>query len=224
MPTTTEELMRSVEKSNEFVRGTRKSLDDALAAHIKKVDVSREQLLTMTTRPAFSLYDDVLHSKTSLKPAIDPADGTRTKWVPVPIDVGTGVHFYPVEGALTLVYLSRCITVAPGHYEDPKYSKDVSATNTQYVIANDAATSDQINARLEALGRQPQRCGSWSNITDIFKAEAVRVPGVHAYSRLFVRFINRGARSGDVPQNVLNYGGDTTFRVHKVLHYPKIIL
>lgn len=224
MPTTTEELMQATEKANAFVRGTRKSLDDALAAHIKSVNVSREQLLTMTTQPDFSLYDNALHSKTSLKPEIDPDDDTRTKWMPVPIQSASGVYFYPSEGALTFVYTTFCQTTQPGHYEDPQYSKDVSATNTQFVFANASANSEQINARLEALGRQPQKCGGWWSGTRVYRAEAVRVPDLHPYSRLFMRFVNRGARSGDVPQNVLKYGGNASFAVHKVLQYPNIIL
>lgn len=216
--------MLATEKANEHVRGTRDALTAALNEHIKTVDVSREQLLTMTTQPNFALYDNVLHSKTSLEPVLDPDDDTRTQWIPVPIDLNRGVHFYPKEGALTLVYLGYCLRYTPGRYEDPQFSGDVSQTGQQFVFANDTASSSQINERIGTIGREPQFCGTWSNRTSIVRAEAVVVPGLHPYSRLFVRFVNRGARNGDAPQNVLNWGGDAPFKVHQVLHYPQIIL
>ena len=128
---------------------------------------------------------------------------------------------YPSEGHLTKVHTTYCHYSCPGHYETPQYSKDHSETRTEFVLANYQASSAQINARLQEINHQPPRCGGWWAGARVYDAVSVRVPDLHPYSRLFVRFTNAGL-DGKPAQPVLQYGGNPSVSVERVINYPHI--
>ena len=201
------------------VSGKMGQIDARVAAKAQEVDDAILNLGNSHANQIVSYYDNERHSQTSIAATIDPADETKTQWVKVPT-TQVGYHMYPYEGRLTKVHTSFCYTYYAGYNEDPPYSNDTSATYVQFVLANDAATSEQINQRLEQLGKTPARCGGWWDGARVYDAVSVNIADCHPYSRLWVRWINRGVKGP--AQNVMTYGGNPSFSVVKVINYPLI--
>lgn len=166
-------------------------------------------------------YGNVDHNKAELlgnDMAKVSADETVSKWVLVGQNFDGKAKGYFVEGNLVIVHLDRAVSAPPGY---PLYLTDWSTTYMQFVIANESATSDAIDARLGALGITPDFVGVWSNNADSIRTTAVRVPGEHPYSQLFVRYVNRNTYDPQKrkPQNILNFGGAGLFAIDHVAAY-----
>ncbi|WMO14314.1 hypothetical protein [Pseudoalteromonas piscicida] len=170
-------------------------------------------------------YDRADHSKSSLNIEAEPEAPHISKWVKVPIAT-QGYYTYPAPQTLTKVHLTRNYSYAPGHYNEPEqYSTDWSRTYTQFILANAEANSDQINAEVERLGLQPRSIGGWNACATTKTIDTIKLHGLHPYSMLFVRFVNilpSPVSSDKTPQNIVEFGGNATFAVDRVINYPRI--
>ena len=223
MPTSTEqiaELIKSNTALKGYFEGVRSAIDRKVADAERRMDDAITDLAKSHASVIISYYDSSRHSLSSLAPPIDPYDPTKTQWVTLPT-TGTTYYMYPSEGHLTKVHTTYCSYTWPGHYQDPQYSKDHSATRTQFVLANYQATSEQICKRLDEINQQPPTCGGWWAGARVYDTVSVQIPGLHRYSRLFVRFVNVG-RDGKPAQNVLDYGGNPSVSVDRVINYQHI--
>ena len=152
-----------------------------------------------TGNPAFAYYDGQLINQ-SYGMSVDPNDPYATLWTPVPGKATGYNHFYPSENTHCVAYLRRgTATASNGYYEDPQFATVAAQSNFQLCFANDAATSDEINAELAATGQSPDYLGSWWDGSWIGRIGAVRVDGHHPYSRLYMRIVNREAPNNTNP-------------------------
>ncbi|RXJ70656.1 hypothetical protein CS022_22585 [Veronia nyctiphanis] len=214
------DLVKATNKLTDSVDGKISYINSEVGKARKQVDDAIKNLARSHSDVIISYYDNTRHSLKSLAPPIDPKDPTKTEWVLFPTS-GTTFYMYPAEGKLTKVHTTYCSYSRPGHYETPQYSKDKSETKTEFVLANYKATSEQINDRLRATNQTPPRCGGWWAGARVYDAPSVRIPGLHPYSRLFVRFSNYGYK-GASPQNVLQYGGSPSVSVDRVINYHRV--
>ncbi|MDP4488751.1 hypothetical protein QDG88_12525 [Pseudoalteromonas piscicida] len=171
-----------------------------------------------------SYYDQVAHSKASLGVVADPEDESCSEWVLVPT-TSIGYHIYPTVGALTKIHLVNGYSYSPGYSETPQYERDWSVTYMQFVFANSAATSAEINEQLNANSVSVRNFGGWWNGASTGSIPVLKFSQHHPYSRLFVRFINRTyapAATSKPPQNIVEFGGNATFAVDRVINYPRI--
>ena len=220
-------VQKNTKKTAEYCDLAKKSiaLMDGEREHREaQVSTAITEMQSTMLMPYIGYYDGQQVTKTSLSIAADPDNNTVSQWYPVPNTKPN--HFYPVEGKLTLVDLLFCYSYQPGY---PSFTNgDNNWSFAQFVYAPDAATSAQINARLAAIKKMPDDAGGWWDGTSTVKAVAVYYPGLHNYSRLFVRFVNRPAsylvNAGINPslQNIVTYGGSVPFKVEKVRHYPML--
>ena len=213
-------LIASVNALKAYFEGIRERIDAKVVAKEAEVDASILSLGNSHAQVIISYYDATTHSKSSLGLVVDPSDETVSNWAHVPTSSG-GHHMYPSEGKLTKVHTKSAVSTHPGYYETVKYTTDHSCTFFQFVLANDAATSDQINNRLSEIGQSPQNVGGWWDGTRVGDIPTVRVAGLHPYSRLFVRAVNVGV-DGKSAQHSINFGGNSSFSVDRVINYPTI--
>ena len=182
-----------------------------------EVKASAKTLLT----PITAYYDGLTHSKESMAIEADPTDATLSLWKPVP-DSSMSYHFYPTPGKLLIVNQRYAHSLNPGYYENPQYDTDHSRTYMQFVYANDSATSEEINELLTDANIVLPLSGFGSDRVSSYNSTAVKVADKHPYSRLFVRFVNRPARPGDEPQEITQFGGNSSFSIDSVRHYQEI--
>lgn len=189
------------------VAGKKAEIDAATAAQLAAFNAWKASVLE-TSKLGFD--PTVVRDKTTLLGAgtanVDPADNTVSKWVLVSSDL-----CYAGERVLVHIDAAMCVAAPPGFYEATQYANDKSISVMQFVVANTGATSDQINARLTALGIALNDNGSWSNHDTLIKTTCVQVPNVHPYSGLWMRFVNRRytAGAGAGPAQAINtYGGN----------------
>ena len=215
------ELVTASNNLTQVVDDKIQQIDSKVTSAETKIDSAILNFANSHSSQIVSYYDNARHSQTSINPEIDPLDETKTKWKALPT-TGTAVHMYPSVGQLTKVHSTNCYSYHPGHYEDPQHSNDHSCTYVQFVLANDSATSEQINTQLALQNSNHPYYGGWWDGTGVFDAKVIRVPGQHPYSRLFIRYINHAIVAGKAPQNVINFGGNPTLSVTKVINYPHI--
>ena len=213
-------LVQAANGLTQVVDGKIQQIDQQVAVKEAQVDDAIASLARSHAETIISYYDNSRHSLSSLNPPVDPNDETKSQWITFPT-TGTTYYMYPSEGCLTKVHTTYCSYSRPGHYESPQYSRDKSDTKTEFVLANYQATSEQINDRLDVLNQYPPRCGGWWAGARVYDAVSVRVPELHPYSRLFVRFSNAGYNGADA-QNVLSFGGNPSVSVDRVVNYPHI--
>ena len=190
--------------------------DAEVAAQIAAADaaeVSQERAYLM---PRIMVFDQVEHSKLSL-PVVAEEDPTVSKWIKVPTSPQRLTS--PTTGKLIVVNFDY-ITAYHGGY--PNYTTDTSVTFAQFCVAPNSSNSDEINANLATTGQVPPLAGSWSRNVGRVIAASIAVGGNHPYSELWVRFVNKPARTGDVAQNVTQFGGNCPFRVNSVYVYDSI--
>ncbi|PAJ72045.1 hypothetical protein CJF42_23355 [Pseudoalteromonas sp. NBT06-2] len=215
------ELVTASNNLTQIVDDKIQQIDSKVISAESKIDSAILNFAKSHSSQVVSYYDNTRHSQTSINPEIDPLDETKTKWIALPT-TDTAFHMYPSVNRLTKIHTTNCYSYHPGHYEDPKHSIDHSCTKVQFVLANDSASSEQINTQLALQNTNHTYHGGWWNGTGVFDAKVVRVPGLHPYSRLFIRYINGTVIEGKSPQNVLNFGGNPTLSVTKVINYPYI--
>ncbi|RZQ54922.1 hypothetical protein C1E23_01155 [Pseudoalteromonas phenolica] len=170
-------------------------------------------------------YDGILHTKVSLGLKADPSDETVSEWVRVPFPSDElGFLNYSLISKKTMIYLKRASSNDGGY---PDYNVDQSNTKFQFIIANSAATSEQINQKVDSDGLSNRYFGSWSSIATSGEINCIHINGLHPYQCLWVRAVNVKAENSAykgpyIPQNVEQYGGFPTFAVDKVINYARI--
>lgn len=162
----------------------------------------------------------------------DPADPTKSKWLPVPKPT-TSAHVggRTSLGHKTMLSLDYAISTAPGHWENPQYSNDVSRTYMQFVVSN-VADSDQINALIESEGIDIDAAGTGGLIVNSgllggwnSGSWAYEIPCLSGtYSALYVRFVNRYYDDVSVvnhpsTQSILTHGGNNGFRPNRLITF-----
>lgn len=205
-----------------------KEHNDARVKMIKDVEAFKKKESTEISRQIESLpirtlafYDHQTHSKSSLKVVADPADDSKSKWQHVPNTLPH--HMYTRTGSLIVINTRTGLKINPGHYENPQYKRDKSASLMQFIYARDSSTSDEINGELEKSNIEDmQDLGGWWNGVKNIQTTAVNVTKHHPYSRLFVRFVNKVISGDGKPQNIITYGGDSSFSIDSVENYGSI--
>lgn len=214
-----------IDQINATVNTTATNLTNNVNAKLTQIDAWRVSARQEFVFPTTMRYGNMDHNKNELlannKGNVSP-DPSRSKWMRCGTNVDSKSRGYFTEGELVVVCLDRAISYPPGYYENPQYSSDWSATYMQFVIANESATSEEIDSRLEALAITPEYAGSWSDHSNRVRTTAVNVPSLHPYSQLFVRFSNLVGYDpqGRAPQDILMFGGPGIFAIDHVAAYP----
>ena len=127
---------------------------------------------------------------------------------------------------ITKIHTTRCHSYAPGHSESPEqYQNDWSITYMQFVLANDAATSEQIDQRLAERNINmltDNRVGGWWDGSAVRTIHNVKIRDLHPYTRLHARFVNKTFSGTAEPQSILEFGGNCTFAIDRVVNHPRI--
>ncbi|WP_046005606.1 hypothetical protein [Pseudoalteromonas rubra] len=212
--TLTGEVTAKMGAINATVAGAEARMDQAIA-----------NLAASHSDMRINYYDGVVHSKTSLGIEADPDQPHMSKWKRIPV-TGIGYHQYPINGALTKLHLKHGLSFDGGYHKDsPTYDSDWSRTFMQFVLTNEEASSEQINAELERLGTTLYPTGSWTDNAIMVTIPFLKIAELHPYTKLFVRFVNRPSAlfsSGKQPQNIVEFGGNAKFAVDRVVNYPHI--
>jgi hypothetical protein len=208
------QLNKELEKTNKEIENLKELIKKITSVNNESKFVSNDEII----KPIISYYDKHLFSKSSFNVKPEKGKEYRSEWQIVPTN-SLGYLMYPREGGETIIYLVNDYTYSPGYYETPKYQKNWSRSQLQFVLANQSATSEQINKRLEELSISPEKIGGWWSGSATGKAQSVRIKGLHPYSRLFVRFTNISNRNDKSPQNIKTFGSNSTFAVDKVVNY-----
>lgn len=161
-------------------------------------------------------FDKAIHSQASLNPTIDPNDESKTQWLRVPSPDTHGNHGHAYAGTKTEVVLPRAYTRPAGY---PDYTVDKSYTFMQFVLASYQATSEQINTAIAQQNIELYRAGEWGDGARVEQAPVIDISGLHNYKVLYVRFFNIPFGGGQVPQNVIEYGGNPSFCVDRVINF-----
>ena len=214
-----------LERATQLFDKTNEVLDRAIrerTAREAQVQQAISSMQSTMLMPYIGYYDDQPVSKNSAAITADPANASHSNWFPVPNT--RSHHLYPIEGRLIIVRLLGAYSYEPGHYESPQYSNDKSKTIVQFIYANDAITTLEINARLAALGIGDDLpyAGAWWDGTQSIRTTAVINKAHHPYSRLYARFLNVTVYGDGAPQNIVAFGGNASFAVNSVLHYPSL--
>lgn len=167
-----------------------------------------------------NFLDGQLITKSSLNIKADPNNDTMSEWVKVPVsDGGVGRVSYAVANKVTIAHVKRAYSV-PGGY--PDYTADRSVTRMQLIVANDAATSAQINAEIERLNLSLYSIGKWDHAARCYSLHTIDIDGLHDYKSVWVRFVNEAYFEGEQPQNIVEFGGNASFAVDRVENYAKV--
>ncbi|WP_125720056.1 hypothetical protein [Pseudoalteromonas rubra] len=221
------ELVASNNTLTQTVTGKMGAINATVASAEARMDQAIAHLAASHSDMRINYYDGAAHSKTSLEIEADPQQPHMSKWKLVPV-TGIGYHQYPVVGALTKAHLKHGYSYEPGYSESPtQYASDWSLTVMQFVLTNYLASSEQINAELERLGTTPYTTGGWNDNAKMLTIPCLKIADLHPYKRLFVRFVNRTSTRapGDKqPQNIVEFGGNATFAVDRVVNYPHITI
>ncbi|MCG7536501.1 hypothetical protein [Pseudoalteromonas sp. OOF1S-7] len=219
------ELVASNNTLTQTVTGKMSAINATVASAEARMDQAIANLAASHSDMRINYFDGVAHSKTSLEIEADPQQPHMSKWKLVPV-TGIGYHQYPVAGALTRVHLKNGYSYEPGYSESPtQYAADWSRSNMQFVLANEHANSEQLNAAIEAQGATVYTIGGWNSCAKMLTIPCVSIAGLHPYTRLFVRFVNAVSTqvpSDKQPQNIVDFGGNATFAVDRVVNYPHI--
>ncbi|MCF2910096.1 hypothetical protein L1285_17415 [Pseudoalteromonas sp. DL2-H2.2] len=219
------ELVTSNNTLTQTVTGKMSAINATVASAEARMDQAIANLAASHSDMRINYYDGVAHSKTSLEIEADPDQPHMSKWKLVPVS-GIGYHQYPVLGALTKVHLKNGYSYEPGYYESPtQYASDWSRSSIQFVLTNKHASSEQINAELERQGKTPLITGGWNSNAKMLTIPFVGIADLHPYTRLFVRFVNLRSTqvsSDKALQNIVEFGGNATFAVDRVVNYPHI--
>jgi hypothetical protein len=198
------------------------SINSTVNSMISKINALVTNMGSSVFRPTELFFDrSITHSKTSLNIVADIQNRSRSNWVLIP--EGNDAMDYPTPGSLTIIHPIFVYSMYGGYYESPRYKTDYSRTQMQFVVANYQATSDQINCELDNSGITPTSHGNWSVSARAFTCNTINISGLHPYKKLFVRFQNvnvTGKRGG--LQNIVKYGGNSSFKLDRVCNYPEI--
>lgn len=214
---------------NNALSNAQSSVADAVATADTRISDAIRTFAESHADMRINYYDNQMHSKQAMiddgKLVVDPNDASRSKWFVVPT-TSRGYHTYPNESGLTKIHTTRCHSYAPGHSESPEqYQNDWSITYMQFVLANDAATSEQIDQRLAERNINmltDNRVGGWWDGSAVRTIHNVKIRDLHPYTRLHARFVNKTFRGTAEPQSILEFGGNCTFAIDRVVNHPRI--
>lgn len=214
----------------EAYNGQIDAIDERLGEKEAAVDAKLDILFNAISIPQRVQFDPtVIHTKSSLNLAVDPADNKRTIWAPM------NIFSLPANGLLNLntainnlagaLYLSRCNGTVPGNSEAPRFSQDYSFTVAEFVVTNSARNNQQINDALAQQNVQPA-LPALLIFPHALDAGAVRVPIVGtSFAHLFVRFRNVIAHNAitqnivaadEQPQPIATHGGNGAFALQEL--------
>ncbi|RZM83801.1 hypothetical protein C3B51_05855 [Pseudoalteromonas rubra] len=200
------------------------AINATVAGAETRVDQAIAELAASHSDTKINYYDGTVYSKDTLGIEAEEGQEHISKWKKVPL-TGAGFYQYPSAGALTRVQFINSYIKAPGYYEKPvQYVEDWSITQMQFVLANEKATSEQINHVLNEQGSVLYKTGYWDSTPRMLTIPCIFIPGLHPYSVLFVRFINSNTEQIPDPrplQNITQFGY-ATFAVDRVVNYPHI--
>ncbi|WP_125781803.1 hypothetical protein [Pseudoalteromonas rubra] len=219
------ELVASNNTLTQTVTGKMSAINATIASAEARMDQAIAHLAASHSDMRINYYDGVVNSKTSMEIEADPQQPHMSKWKLVPV-TGVGYYQYPVIGALTKLHLKNGYSYDGGYHEtSPTYHTDWSRTCMQFVLINERATSEQINAELERQGTTLNITGASDANAKMITVPCLQIAELHPYKRLFVRFVNLTSTqvsSDKQPQNIIEFGGDATFAVDRVVNYPHI--
>ncbi|WP_010606463.1 hypothetical protein [Pseudoalteromonas maricaloris] len=191
--------------------------DAAVASRRAAVDALLQDQIAQTFS-VHAYYDGAIHGKSSLNIVANAENQTISDWVPVPLGTlgeMSGIH----AGALAYVKTRRCYSASGGY---PDYLEDKSRTYMQFIMANDNATSQEIDAVIAEKNISLNIFGTWGVTPLTIPVDIINIADKHSYKRLYVRFKNVGYADGEMPQNIIEFGGGAHFSIDEVTLYPKI--
>ncbi|AOT09359.1 hypothetical protein [Pseudoalteromonas luteoviolacea] len=232
--TLTETVLNKTAEVNSVVSQAKLDIQAAIDNAKSEVDNAKLNFAKSHAETKINYYDRKVHTKASLIEnsglVVDPNDDTKTVWVRVPTGGSwSGFHTYPETNTLTMLHTVAGYAYSPGHSESTQYERDWSITNMEFILTNEAATSEQINDNIAALGIDVaiSRTGGWWDGSRVLQIPAMRINDMHPYCSLYVRLVNIVFNSvpnkeSKLPQEVLQFGGNCTFAIDSVVNYPHI--
>ncbi|MCO7190220.1 MULTISPECIES: hypothetical protein [unclassified Pseudoalteromonas] len=217
------ELVASNNTLTQTVTGKMGAINATVASAEARMDQAIANLAASHSDMRINYYDRLVHSKSSLEIQAEEGQEHISKWKKVPVT--TGCYQYPSVGSLTRAHFTNSYMKEPGYYEKPvQYDQDWSVTQMQFVLANEKATSEQINQMLDEQGSVLLKTGYWDATPRMLTIPCISISGLHPYLVLFVRFINSNSTQISDPrplQNITQFGY-ATFAVDRVVNYPHI--
>ena len=220
-------LRETVEQEVGRIRGANTEglgqMDAKKAELAASVSGYKAALESSFTQPRNLYFDRQVQSKASSDVVADPADATVSLWQVVPnssapdaADVA-GHLFVPFYNKKCVIEALRLYSYSPGHYEGVPYATDESRSFMQFLVASTGSDSEAINQAITEKELNVPVWGGWN-----VAGGTVIVPCIYtgsSYASLYVRYINKGARVGDVPQNISERGGNAFFAIDAVKSY-----
>ena len=168
---------------------------------------------TMAKGVARLEYDNsVYHTKASLALPVDASsNGDMTEWGAIAAIQGSLI--VGRMSGLNVLDTQAAVVTAPGHYDDPQYSNDISRTNIEVLISNQghADIQDYLAANPDV---KPARIVGWNS-----GAFNWLIPSItNSYGMLYVRFVNLRYDDAEVlsGQDINAFGGNSSLRVSAV--------
>lgn len=215
-------LTQSVKEAVSFVKSQPAEWTAKINSLKSSADSQIKASASAMESATIAYYNGDTHNKSSLGAKSSSTNPHESGWIAVPNKGGNHI-FHPNENDLIKVHFRGAFAFEPGYYEKPtSYAKDWSRTSMQFIYANDSATSEEINDLIEEQGLTLNNAGGWWYGVISYKTVGVKVSGKAAASRLYVRFVNRSVVSGNHPQDIIRFGGNSSFSVNHIEYIPAL--
>lgn len=196
------------------------SINETINELVNRVNILITNMGSSVFSPVELFFDrSTIYSKDSLQISLDLKDSTLSNWVKLSDDEDSNNTFE--EGSFTIVHPVRVQSLSPGQYETVPYTLDHSNTKVQFIVANNNANSDQINCEVENSMINLNNRGNSITSMRSFSCHTINIVGMNQDKTLFVRFINEGLNNTSA-QDIIPYGGNTSFKLDKVCNYPEM--
>ena len=174
---------QNVTLSNQFkqliteYRNKNASINAAVNTMIAKVNSVVANMGSSVFRPVELFFNrNVSYTKDGFGITADLKDATQSNWVKVFGHEDAKDLF--TAGSLTVVHPVRTFSFNGGARENPQYATDKSRTFMQFIVANENASSDQINCEIDVQGLTISNVGSWSSSARSFAIHSLNITGL----------------------------------------------
>jgi len=215
-------------EAGEAYHGKIADINARVAAKEAEVDTFIATAQSKLAKPLVLKYDDkIVHYKSDPEVVIDADDEARTEWMAVPTPEVTYLYSLNPNVQFAIMNVSRIFGAPGGYYENPQYDTDHSVTRMQFILAPTEVTSDQINNYIEVEGLEIPSIRQWSYGAYSIDLPILMVPDAGTGFKLYMRFINAvydaapEVPDNAEPQNILSFGGDSSFVVQTVKVFRK---
>jgi hypothetical protein len=215
-------------EAGEAYHGKIAEINARISSKESQVDTFIDTAQSKLAKPLTLVYDEtVVHYKSDPITVADPADDTRSNWVSVNTPLTSYLYTLNPNNQFAVMNVSRIFGAPGGYYENPQYDTDHSVTRMQFILAPTEVTSDQINNYIEVEGLEIPSIRQWSYGAYSIDLPILMVPDAGTGFKLYMRFINAvydaapEVPDNAEPQNILSFGGDSSFVVQTVKVFRK---